>query len=97
VKPLHSVLVVVAVAATAGVLTFLLVGNEDEPSAAQPTSTTLPSSAPGAGWTEEEMRKARPRDITVGPGVETLAIGGAALVAGATTAAVLLVRRRRSR
>jgi hypothetical protein len=94
VKPLHIVLVVVAVMVTAGVFTFLMLG-DDEPSASQPTSTTLPSSSPGAEWTEEKMRSARPKDITVGPGAGTLAIGGA-LLAGATTAAVLLVKRRRS-
>jgi hypothetical protein len=94
-KPLHIVLVAVAVAAVAGFCTFLVVGGGQKPSASQPTSTVLPSSSPGAGWTEEEMRNARPRDVTVGPGVGTLVIGGAVL-AGATTATVLLVRRRRS-
>jgi hypothetical protein len=95
VKPLHITLVAAAVAAAVGVFTFLLVGNDDKPSASQPTSTALPSSSPGAGWTEEEMRNARPRDTTVGPRLEALVIGGAVL-AGGTTAAVLLVNRRRS-
>ena len=72
---------------------FLMVGCDDKPSASQPTSTSLRSS-PGGGWTEEEMRNAKPRDITVGPGVATLVIGGVVLAAAAT-AAVLLVRRQR--
>lgn len=94
-KPLHIAFIAVAVALVVGVTTFLLFGNGDKPSASQPTSTTLPSSAPGAGWTEEEMRNARARDTTLGPSVETLVVGGA-ILAGATTAAILLVARRRS-
>ena len=89
-KLLHIALV----AATTAVFTFLLAGCDGKPSASQPTSTSLPSSSPGDGWTEEEMRNARPRDTTVGPGVAALVTGGVVL-AGAATAAVLLVRRQR--
>lgn len=94
-KPLHITLAAVAVALAVGVSAFLLFANQDGPAASQPTSTALPSSSPGAGWTEEEMRNARAKDMTAGPGVEVLVAGGAVL-AGATTAVVLLLVRRRS-
>ncbi len=93
-KPLHIALAAVAVALVVGAAAFLLFGSKDK-SASQSVSTTLPSSSPGAGWTEEEMRNARAKDTTVGPSVEALVVGGGVL-AGATTATVLLVARRRS-
>ena len=94
-KPLHITLAAVAVALVVGTSAFLLFGAPDEPVASQPTSTTLPSSSPGSGWTEEEMRNARPKDMTAGPSAVVLVTG---LLAGAATAGVLLlVRRRRSR
>ena len=96
-KPLHIALAAVAVALVVGATAFLLFGSKDNPAASQPTSAPLPSSShsPGAGWTEEEMRNARGKDMTVGPSVEALVVGGG-ILAGATTAGILLVARRRS-
>jgi hypothetical protein len=95
VKPLHIALAAVAVALVVGASAFLLLDGRDEPAASRPTSTSLPSSSPGSGWTEEEMRDARAKDMTAGPGVGLLVAGGGVL-AGATTAVVLLLVRRRS-
>ncbi|SEQ04280.1 hypothetical protein [Lentzea albida] len=92
-KLLHIVLAAAAAALVVGVAGFLLLGGPDEPAASQPTSTSLPSSSPGSGWTEEEMRNARPKDMTAGPSVAVLVSG---LLAGAATAGVLLLVRRRS-
>ncbi|MDX3664276.1 hypothetical protein PV646_43910 [Streptomyces sp. ID05-26A] len=85
--PLRITLAVAVLALAAGA--FLLAG---KPTSTQVTSTTVPSGSPGAGWTEEEMRNARGADMTAGPGVETLVIGGVVLAA----AILLLVRRRDS-